>query len=201
MLDKTLNSLRLNGFKAEYFPSGEEACAWLVRQISPGERVAFGGSLTLEQIGLRDKLEKAGADYLDYRREGTAKEKKDRARQCFFADAYFASANAITEDGFILNVDGTGNRIAATIFGPDRVYIVAGINKLCPDLEAAKNRKREIAAPLNSRRLKRNTPCVETGLCSDCQSPERICKVYAVFKRPPTDTKLTVAIIGENLGF
>lgn len=200
-IQKTLEALVKNGFRAEYFPHGEEAAQWLAGEIKPGETVAFGGSQTLSSLGLEEKLKAKGAEYLNYRKASTPQELKEWTRQCFFADAYFSSANAITEDGCIFNVDGKGNRVAATIFGPERVYIVAGVNKLCRDLPAARRRKEELAGPLNSQRLDRNTPCVPTGICTDCESPERICRIYVEHRRAPSDTQMTVVLIGEDLGY
>ncbi len=201
MIETTLHALEKNGFGAHYFATRQEAAQWLTGQFEPEQTVSFGGSVTLEQLGLRGMLEDKGVHYLDYRQSSDPQETKRLSREVFFCDAYLSSANAITEDGFLLNVDGKGNRVAATIFGPDTVYIVAGKNKICPDLSAAYQRLETVAAPLNSRRLDRKTPCVVSGTCQDCHAAERICRVYTVMKRQPFGTKVVVVLIGEDLGY
>lgn len=200
-LKNALEALQKNGFETIYFFTAKEATNWLLESAKVGEMVTFGGSVTLTDLKLREKFEEKGVNYLDYRKEGTPKEQKEWFRQCFFCDAYYSSANAITEDGYIYNVDGRGNRVAATSYGPDRVYIVAGQNKICKDLAEAEKRRGNIAAPLNSKRLNTKTPCKETGVCSNCQSEGRICRIYTVFKHPPLGTEMTIVLVGEDLGY
>jgi L-lactate utilization protein LutB len=118
------------------------------------------------------------------------------------ADFFIASSNAVTEDGALVNTDGTGNRIAAMFFGPKKVIIVAGVNKLVPDLEAAMKRIKDVAAPLNAKRLGLKTPCAKTENCYDCSSHERICKITAVMDAPSSHTeKVYVILVGEELGY
>ncbi|MEG1500822.1 MAG: lactate utilization protein [Clostridiales bacterium] len=209
-IKNALASLNKNGFSAFYFANKQEAVDFILQQVEPGSKVAFGGSVTLGQLSLRESLEEHGINYIDYRREDlsdeerkqvSAEDLKDLSRLSFFADAYFSSANAITEDGLIFNVDGRGNRVAATIYGPNVVYIVVGKNKICLDLPAAYRRLEEIAAPLNCRRLGKKTPCLKTGQCQDCAAGERICNIYTIMQRQPSGTKVNVLIIDEELGY
>lgn len=198
---KTLENLRANGFQALYFANKEEAAAWLCQQVQKGEKVAFGGSVTLRQLHLREGLEQRGVLFLDPYATKDPKKQREILRQAFFADAYFTSANALTEEGFLFNVDGRGNRVAASLFGPERVYTVVGKNKLCADLAAAQRRLADIAAPLNAKRLGCQTPCAITGKCVDCQGSTRICRLYVELRQAPRDTASTVVIIGEDLGY
>lgn len=198
---KTLENLRANGFQALYFASKEEATTWLCQQVQRGEKVAFGGSVTLRELHLRESLEQKGALFLDPYATKDPKKQREMLRQAFFADVYFTSANALTEEGFLFNVDGRGNRVAASLFGPERVYTVVGKNKLCADLAAARRRLADIAAPMNAKRLECQTPCALTGKCTDCQGPARICRLYIELHRAPRDTASTVVIIGEELGY
>ena len=117
------------------------------------------------------------------------------------SDVFISSTNAITEKGYLVNCDGRGNRVSAMIFGPRRVVVIAGKNKICADVEEAMDRIVNLAAPPNAKRLNLATPCVETGRCMDCSSPARICRAYTILKRPSLGLDFTVVIVGENLGF
>jgi len=161
--------------------------------------VAFGGSVTLYQIGLLKRLKEKNITILDY-----WKVPPEERRAIFFAsldaDAYFCSANAISEEGYYLNVDGAGNRTASTIYGPKRLFIVAGTNKLVPDTESAFARIKE-PAPKNCLRMDLKTPCAVDGVCHDCDSPSRACRVYVLTKRPARTMNTTIVLIGEDLGY
>ncbi len=199
--EKTLDNLRKNGFHAIWFNTGGEAADWLANQITAESLVGFGGSVTLRQINLAEKLLAKEVTILDHwQPDLTTDEKAELFRRAFSADAYFTSVNALTEDGFLLNIDGTGNRVAASVFGPQKVFFVAGMNKLVEDVPAAFARA-EQAAAINAKRLQRKTPCAETGKCMDCHVAERICRAYMLIKRPTTAMTATVVLIGEELGF
>lgn len=200
-IKKTMTNLERNGFHTRFFSAKEDALDWLLTQVEKGQTATSGGSMTLEAMELGNKLEAKGVNFIRHGKPYGGQSAKDIDRLAFSADVYFSSANAITEDGYIFNVDGSGNRVAALSFGPDRVFIVAGRNKICKDTEAAYKRNEEIAAPLNCRRLQKNTPCNHTGTCSDCDSPERICRIYTLMKRAPADSDMTVVIIDEDLGY
>ena len=200
-IEKALLNLEKHGFETKYFSDREGALAWLLLQLESGKTAASGGSITLDELGLIERIQEKGVTYLDRTDPPEGKTRKEVERMAFSADYYFASANAVTEDGYILNVDGNGNRVAAINFGPDHVYLIVGHNKICKDAEAAYRRNHDIAAPLNCRRLNSETPCNQTGVCADCDSKRRICRVYALMKRAPYSHKITVVIIGENLGY
>ena len=172
----------------------------ILRLVPEGAVVSCGGSLTLAQTGVMDLLREGTYRFLD--REGkTDEEKQALYRETFSADAYFTSSNAITEKGELYNVDGTGNRVAAMIFGPKRVVVVAGANKIVPDIHAARDRLRQIAAPLNAKRLDCATGCKTAGHCVDCHSSARICCDYVKigFQRDPQ--RIKVLILPQDYGY
>jgi len=200
--EKTAESLRKNNFRAEYLELPEEARNRILSQINPGDRIAFGGSYTVKQLGLPELIEKIPAVILDHNAPGLdAAQKLDIMLQQQVCDVFICSANAITLDGHIFNVDGTCNRISAMVFGPKKVIVVAGVNKICQDEAAAWERIRMIAAPVNMKRLNRRTPCTVTGYCTDCDSPERGCNAYLVLKKKPALADFSVFIVNKSLGF
>ncbi len=191
---KLLNNLKQRGFSAQYFDTAAEASAYLCDALK-GETIGFGGSITLESMRLYEQLEKENTVCWHW---------KDPAALKRFAEftAYITSANAVAQTGELVNIDGTGNRLAGTLFGGKKLYFVCGVNKIAPDLTGAIDRARNVAAPANAKRLNRKTPCVVTGKCHDCNSPERICRGMAIHMQPMNSFESTeVLIIGEQLGY
>jgi hypothetical protein len=202
-LSAVATALEKNDFKCQVFPNKKEAADWLLAQISPGDKVGFGGSMTLRQLDLPNRCRNLGAEVISHW-EASPEEKADlRALflRCFDADFYLTSANAVTEEGYLFNVDGNGNRVAATIYGPRHVFFVVGKNKVVPNLAAAETRLGQEASPRNNQRLDAPNPCRDTGRCCDCRSPHRSCRVYTVMKRAPFLTDITVLLIDEELGY
>lgn len=193
-LEKTIKNLRLRGFRASHFASGEEAAAYLAGQIQ-GCTVGFGGSKTLNQLGLYERLGQNNTVYWHWKAPG-----KETRRQAVFTDVYCCSANAISEDGEIFNIDGTGNRVAGTLFGHDRVFIVAGTNKICPDFDAALKRARNTAAVQNAARLDKKTPCRIDGVCHDCHGKEGICRALTVLWGPMNGMETEIVLIDGDWG-
>lgn len=186
--------------------SSKELRGILESEIPEGSVVAFGGSMTLAETGTLELLrewDKAGRiTLLDRGKPGLSPAEIDEVlRRSFFADVYLTSVNALTEDGFLYNVDGNGNRVAAMIFGPKKVLVIAGTNKLVPDREGAVERVRQIAAPQNAKRLNRGTPCVQTGHCCDCLHSDRICCTYTFFGLQRDPNRMHVILIDEVLGY
>lgn len=199
-VSRTIANLEKNGFHVQHFNSGEEAAQWCLSQARPGLTAACGGSLTLSQLDLAERLQELGVDLVRHSGPGLSKEEaRLNMRRELLADLYFCSANAITEQGWIFNTDGTGNRVAATILGPERVFLVVSVDKIVPDLAAAQARVARIA-PLNCQRLKFDTPCALSGRCEDCDSPARSCRVEVTLKRPPRTVDITVVLVDEKLG-
>ena len=186
-LEEVKENLLRRGFAAEVFATGREAADFVMERVAAAENVGWGGSETVKALGIRERVAAAGKEIRDHQTH---------------MDLFLLSANAMTEDGVIVNIDGTGNRIAASIYGPKRVVYVVGRNKIVPGgiLEAIV-RAKKYACPPNCRRLSKKTPCATLGTCADCDSPDRICKVTAVFDRCPTHTPTLVVVVNEDLGY
>lgn len=198
-LIKTLQKNNINGYMVE---SKEELISQIEAIVEKDSVVSVGGSMTLFELGIIDYLRKGRYEFLDRYKDGLSPaDIEDIYRKSFFADAYFTSTNAITEEGELYNVDGTGNRVAAMLYGPKKVIFIVGTNKIVKDMDEAVKRVREIAAPLNTKRLNRKTPCTKVGHCMDCSSPERICNEYTVIKRQRDKNRMHVIFINENAGY
>ncbi|PIJ60858.1 lactate utilization protein [Mesotoga sp. H07.pep.5.3] len=186
--------------KFMYFQDREMVVDAVSKLVPDGATVSAGGSLTLIETGVSDLLKSGKYNFLDRDSVSGNEEKKRIMLSAFEADYYFCSANAITESGEILLLDGNGNRAAAVTFGPDKVILIAGVNKVVSDLDAGIKRIRSIA-PMNAKRLNLHTPCAESGLCTDCDSDERICEIYSIIvdsRRRPW--RYTIILVGEELG-
>ena len=196
-LEKTRKNLENRGFHAHVFATGAEAAEFLVQTLH-GTSIGIGGSVTIDEIGAYDRLCESNEVFWHWKNH--APETRERAGK---AETYLCSANGVSEHGEIVNIDGFGNRVAGTIYGPERVFLVVGRNKIAPDLNGAIDRARNIAAPLNARRLNRHTPCaVGEPRCHDCRSPEKICGVMTVFFMPATSIKeFHVILVDEALGY
>ena len=196
-LEKTGKNLENRGFRVHRFASGAEAAEFLVQTLH-GTSIGIGGSVTIDTLGVYDRL--CGSNEVFWHWKNHAPETRERAGK---AETYLCSANGMSENGEIVNIDGFGNRVAGTIYGPERVFLVVGRNKIAPDLTGAIDRARNIAAPLNARRLSRHTPCaVGEPRCHDCRSPEKVCGVMTVFFMPPTSIKeFHVILVDEDLGY
>ena len=199
---KTINSLKKNNINGYIVTSKEELIKKVEEIVEPKSKVSCGGSMTLFESGIIDHLRSGRYEFLDRYKEGiTQSELKDIYKQAFYCDAYFSSSNAITEDGEIYNVDGNGNRVAAMLFGPSKVIIVVGVNKIVSTIDDAIKRNRELSAPANAKRLNRATPCTKVGYCMDCNSVERICNEYTVIKRQVDKDRMHVIFMNEILGY
>ena len=195
--EKTRKNLENRGFRAHVFATGAEAADYLAQTLH-NTCIGIGGSVTIDEIGVYDRLS-ADNDVI-WRWKKPTPDSRERGAA---AETFLCSANGVSETGEIVNIDGYGNRVAPTIYGPQRVFLVVGKNKIAPDLNGAIDRARNIAAPLNARRLNRHTPCaVGEPRCHDCRSPERICGVMTVFFMPPTSIKeFHVLLVNEDLGY
>lgn len=196
-LEKTGKNLEGRGFRVHRFASCAEAADYLVQTLHETS-IGIGGSVTIDTLGVYDRL--CGSNEVFWHWKNHAPETRERAGK---AETYLCSANGVSENGEIVNIDGFGNRVAGTIYGPERVFLVVGRNKIAPDLTGAIDRARNIAAPLNARRLNRHTPCaVGEPRCHDCRSPEKVCGVMTVFFMPPTSIKeFHVILVDETLGY
>jgi hypothetical protein len=186
-----------------FAPSAEQARREILAMIPEGASVYRGGSMSTPGLGLWEQVARLpGVRLIDPYEPGLSKEQSyERRRQGLLADILIASTNAITLDGRLVNLDGTGNRVAAMIFGPAKVILAVGMNKVVTDLDAARERIRRYVAPVNARRVGVKTPCVLTGLCSDCDSPQRICNAWSIIEGQIVPDRIHVKLIGEELGY
>ncbi len=197
---KTIEAFNANNIPARYYESSEEAVSALLKEIPLGKSIGIGGSMTIKALKIDSLLKERGNKVFFHWLEDTP-EKMDTARKnAASADIYFTSANAATEKGQLVNTDGVGNRVSAMIYGPQKVYIVFGVNKIAKDLDGAYQRVKDNAYK-NARRLKLNTPCAINEKCNDCSSPQRMCNVTTIINKRPSKTEMEVIIIGEDLGF
>ena len=198
---KTMENLKKRGFTVSYFDTAAQAADYLDRSID-SQSVGVGGSVTLRDMGVYEKLAAHNEVFWQwYAPEGTSQE--ETYRKAERADVYLSSVNAIAETGENLNIDGTGNRVAATLYGHKKLNLVTGINKIAADYDAALWRARNIASPKNAQRLQKKTPCALRGdKCYDCSSPDRICRGLVVLWEPVKGIGETeVVLIGETLGY
>ncbi len=199
-----IKSFNKRGIEAAFFDACPEAVQDICAAIPAGSLVGLGGSETIIESGLLDALRRMDIRLLDRYREGIAKAEVDEMRrQGLLADIFITGSNAITADGRLVNIDGTGNRAAALVFGPKKVIVLAGMNKVVSGLEAAIARARNVAATANSLRVGADTPCSHTGFCQDphCQPPHRICCQLVVTEAGMTPGRIRVVLIGEDLGY
>ena len=199
---RTIEALKKNKMEAYYLASKEDVVPAVAALLHPGDTVAVGGSKTLDECDVLRLLRSGEYEFIDRYEKGlTAEEMGDAFRDAFFADAFVTGTNAVTEAGELYNVDGTGNRVAAMIFGPKSVIVVVGKNKIVPDIHTAAHRVKTVAAPLNAKRLARKTPCAVTGECADCACPDRICCSAVTLRQQRDAGRVKVLIVDEELGF
>lgn len=195
---KGLEKRQMEGY---YFKTAKEAVEQIMKMIPAGSCVSWGGSTTLSQSGMMDALQAADLERIDRSAAASPAEKKALERKSFAADYYFMSTNAITADGELVNIDGNGNRVAALIYGPDHVMILAGMNKVAADVATAIARVHTAAAPPNAMRLNLRTPCSQTGVCKNCLSQDCVCAHTVVTRFNRHIGRIKVFLIGETLGF
>lgn len=200
-IQRTLTALKKNGFQTFFFATRRDACEKVLSLIPLNAVVGVGGSITIREINLIDSLSARGNTVVQHWLPPPGEDSVTTARKELGSDIFLTSSNAVTEDGKLINIDGTGNRVAAMIFGPRKVIVITGINKIVKDVAEGIQRVKNVAAPMNARRLNRQTPCTVTGVCTDCDSKNRICRVTTIMERKPNETDVTVILVGEELGF
>ena len=192
-------SLIKKGYSVEHFKTRKEAADYIADSLSQ-KTIGFGGSVTLDEMGLYERLSENNTVIWHWRpnENETSADLITKARQ---AEIYMTSVNAMSQDGEVVNIDGTGNRVSAMIYGHEKVYFVLSTDKIAPDCDSAISRARNVASPLNAKRLNKATPCVKGGKCFDCKSPQRICRVLSVFWEKPTGCDYEVILIDEKSGY
>lgn len=209
-VERTCENLNKNGIDSFYVEKKEQVPELLRELIAPDATVSLGGSVTLDECKVPEFLKNGDFNYLDRYAPGLNREQIEEIfHKAFFADVYISSSNAVTEKGELYNVDGNSNRVAAILYGPKQVILVCGINKIVPDIQAAVQRVKSVAAPANAMRLNCDTHCAKTGKCagingdmpSGCGSDGRICCNYTVSAKQRRPGRIKVIFVGEELGY
>lgn len=199
---KAIEALTKNNFSSSYVKTKQEAAEKVLSLIPAGATIGVGGSWTITELGVLEELEKRGHTIYNHNLSGLPADViMSYRRSELTCDVFLCSANALTLDGKLVNVDGVGNRVAAMIFGPKQVIVVAGVNKIVRNVEEAEKRIEMLAAPLNNKRLSRPNPCTTSGMCMDCQGPTRICNITTIIRKRPPATPMEIIVVGEELGF
>ncbi|MCL2243360.1 MAG: lactate utilization protein [Treponema sp.] len=196
-----VRALSAHGFGAHYFDECGDAVEKVFSLIPKDHHVSWGGSLTLVDLGIQERLEKDGYYLLDRDKGATSQERHEIMRRALLCDTFLTGTNAVSGEGQLVNIDGNGNRVAAIIFGPKQVIVVAGMNKVVQTHKDAINRAKTIAAPLNIQRFPNlETPCSETGTCTNCLSPDSICSHIVTTRFCKPAGRIKVILIGKDLG-
>ena len=196
-----LKNLRSRHFEAYYCAGREEALVKALELIPKGAVVGWGGATSAQQIGLMEALNAGEYCAIDRDKATTPEERVQAMKQCLTADVFITGANALSLDGQMVNIDGNGNRVAAIVYGPDSVLVIAGMNKVTDTLEDAVTRARTVAAPMNKQRFPAQTPCEVTGSCADCKSDGCICNQILITRNCNPAGRIKVILVGEELGF
>jgi len=196
---RCVESLRKNGFDALFLPDRESVRSRLLQECEKAASIGFGGSMSIAEMGIHEALSGKGKRLLDHGRVPAGEKAAARLAQ-LTCDLFLSGANAITLNGCLVNLDMNGNRTNAMTFGPKKIVVVAGANKVVADVAEGIKRIKTVAAPRNAKRLQLATPCAVTGLCEDCASPQRICRVYSIIERKPPNSDITVIVCGEPMG-
>ena len=196
-----VKNLKSRHFEAYYCPDSASALAKALELIPEGASVGWGGALSAQQIGLIDAVKSGDFAAIDRDAATTPEERTQALKRCLTADVFLCGANALSLDGQMVNIDGTGNRVAAIAYGPDMILVIAGMNKVCDTLEDAVTRARTIAAPMNKQRFPFKTPCEVTGACADCKSEEGICNQILITRNCRPAGRIKFVLVGEELGF
>lgn len=201
-IKRTIESLNNNNMNGYLVNTKEELFSKIEQLVPESSVVSCGGSMSLFEYGVIDYLRNGKYTFLDRYKEGLTSEQITKIfKESFLADAYFASSNAVTEDGKLYNVDGNGNRVAAMLYGPDKVILLVGVNKIVKDIDEAIKRNREISAPANAKRLNKKTPCAKIGYCMDCKSNEKVCREFTVIASQSNKDRIHIIFMNENIGY
>ena len=198
LAQKVVKGLESRNMKGYYAATKEEALAIALSLIPKGSSVSMGGAMSAHEIGLVEAVKSPDYRFID---RDAWTDKRAAMLAAYDADVFLSSANAMTEDGILVNIDGNANRVSAIAQGPKKVVIVAGMNKVCKDLDSAMKRARNIAAPINAQRFGLNTPCAKTGSCMDCKSPDTICCQFLITRYSRHTDRIHVILVNDDLGF
>lgn len=197
---RLITKLRERHFDAYYCENREAALQKAISLIPENATVGWGGAMSAQQIGLMEALHGGNYRVIDRDRTNTPEERKAAMKQCLLADVFITGANALSMDGQMVNIDGMGNRVAAIVYGPESVIVIAGMNKVVDTVEDAVRRARTVAAPINKQRFPGETPCLVTGVCGDCKSEHCICNQLLITRNSRPAGRIKVILVGEELG-
>lgn len=200
-ISKLISSFKNRNIPCSFVTDRYAAQDLIIGAIPRNSTVGIGGSVTIKELDLEKKLTNKGCQVIWHWRASNEEESIEMKRLAMLTDIYLSSTNAVTLDGRLINIDGSGNRVASMVFGPKKVIIVLGVNKIAEDLESALYRIKKYACPQNARRLNINTPCAMKDYCNDCKSSERMCNITMIIEGKPSHTDFRVVIVGENLGY
>ena len=198
LAEQIIKGLETRNMTGYYAKNKEEALKMALDLIPEGSRVAKGGSMSVVEIGLEDAVKNGNYEYCD---RAAMKDKREAELFAYSADVYLGSVNAITEDGVLVNIDGNSNRVSAYAYGPEKLVLIVGLNKVASDADAAMKRARNEAATINAQRFGLSTPCSKTGRCMDCKSPDNICCQFLITRFSKHKDRIHVILVNENLGF
>lgn len=197
---KVVEALTKRHFEAYYVSDSKDVAAKVMELIPAGASVSWGGTTTVDQLGIKKLLADKGYTLIDRDTAKSPEEREEIMHQALMSDFFLMSSNAITEDGELFNIDGKGNRVAALCYGPKNILIIAGMNKIVPDMDAAYDKVRNYTSPVNAMRFCDATPCAKTGLCGDCLSPQSICAQFVETRICKPEGRIKVILVGEDLG-
>ena len=198
LAQKVIKGLESRNMSGYYAATKEEALQKALELIPEGSSVTMGGCMSAQEIGLVDAVKNGNYNFIDRYAFANPRE---GALMAYDADVYLASANAMTEDGVLVNIDGNSNRVSAIAHGPKKVVFIIGMNKVCDDVDGAMKRARNVAAPINAQRFGLSTPCAKTGSCMNCKSPDTICCQFLITRYSKHPGRIHVILVNDNLGF
>lgn len=202
MAPKIMKELEMRRFEPYFCETKEDALDKLISLIPDGSSVSWGGSITLEEMGVAQRVHSGNYNVMDRDKTSSPEERMELMRQALLCDYYLTSVNAISEDGILVSMDGVGNRVASLVFGPKNVIVVVGMNKIVPTLKDARNRTKKYAAPLNVERLEiEDTICAKTGTCGDCKTASSVCSYLVEQRMCKPQGRIKVILVGEELGY
>lgn len=199
LAEKVIKGLKSRNMTGYYAHSKEEALKIALSLIPEGSKVSKGGSMSVKEIGLSKALAEGNYDFID--RDNKSEDPRAAALKAYDADVYLCSANAMTDDGVLVNIDGNSNRVSALAFGPKKVVLIVGMNKITSDIDHALKRARNEAAPINTQRFGLDTPCTKTGACMNCKSPDTICCQFLITRYSRHPGRIHVILVNDQLGF
>lgn len=199
--EQVAKALKSRNMEAYLVDTKEDALKKALELIPEGSSVGWGGSASIEEIGLKDAIKNGNYTVIDREQSSSKEEAEKLMRDIFFCDYFLASSNAVSEDGVLVNIDGNSNRVAALCYGPKHVVLIVGMNKVVKSVEDAMSRARNTAAPLNTQRFEIDTPCKKTGCCYDCKKPDTICCQILITRYSRHNERIKVILVKEDLGF